>query len=44
MSDIACITDDCPEQGIPKSSGGFDPAEIVCGECGGPVEPVGADE
>jgi len=40
---VTCTTDDCPENGIPKTAEGLEAeaeaGEIVCGACGQPTTP-----
>lgn len=37
-NDVTCLNDQCPEFELPKANPqDYDPAEIVCGGCGQPV-------
>ena len=41
---VTCDNPECPERGLPKDPGGYDPAVIVCGGCGQPVVPVESED
>lgn len=38
MANIKCGNAECPEVGFVKDPGTYDPAVIVCGECGQPMQ------
>jgi hypothetical protein len=45
MSDVACVNEECPEYGVAKANPmGYPTAEIICGDCNGPVEDTNSDD